>query len=393
MTVVSSAAALAPAASRTDAQERRIRNALQMYRKPFQTAVCHVAASHERLADLAVSFPALLFVIAVPHKDRDALSLRSAVIAGLPLKVLAKMAKLPMWLRKLPPHGFDGVIGALPTNNFISAQLAHHVPVRKRDAEDWLRQVSLATCWGTDDFALWIAKRPVAEREKLRDTALCKLAMLAWFSSHPETRAGKLCKRHWHSKLDLKGAARRWSDWTPYINLELFLHLVPSPPLLQQGQFGGFEFLHLGTTELIAEEAARMGNCIMGYGKDISQSGTELWSMRKNGTSVATISIADDYNDLLASITEIKGPGNSNVSRDVALVARRWFQSHDIAAISPIAPPTRVDGRVKTWQCLFKPYWIFMGRLPSWMQFAPEDCYLGGVYLYRKQRRRHRPRR
>src|SRR5262245_47525125 len=54
-------------AARCDLLERRLRR----YRPPFQRAVRALAMRHSRVADFAVSFPALLFALAVPRPGLD----------------------------------------------------------------------------------------------------------------------------------------------------------------------------------------------------------------------------------------------------------------------------------------------------------------------------------
>jgi len=69
---------------------------------------------HARIGDLASSFPALLFSLAVPRPGLDPAPALARVIAGLSLAEAAAAADVPMWTRKLPPEAFARPIAKLP---------------------------------------------------------------------------------------------------------------------------------------------------------------------------------------------------------------------------------------------------------------------------------------
>ena len=87
-------------AARSDLLERQLRR----YHPRFQGAVRALAMRHARIADLAASFPALLFVLAVPRPGQDPAPALSRVVDGLPLAEVAAAADGALWLRKLPPE-------------------------------------------------------------------------------------------------------------------------------------------------------------------------------------------------------------------------------------------------------------------------------------------------
>jgi hypothetical protein len=97
-------------AGRFDLLERRLRR----YDPRFQATVRALAARHSRIADLAVSFPALLFALAVPRRGLDPAPALARVVDGAGLAEAAAAAELPMWTRKLPPEAFARPIARLP---------------------------------------------------------------------------------------------------------------------------------------------------------------------------------------------------------------------------------------------------------------------------------------
>ena len=82
-------------AARSDLLERRLRR----YHPRFQGEVRVLAMGHSRIADLAASFPALLFALAVPRPGLDPAPALAHVVDGLGLAEAAVAADVPMWLR------------------------------------------------------------------------------------------------------------------------------------------------------------------------------------------------------------------------------------------------------------------------------------------------------
>jgi len=65
-------------AGRSDLLERRLRR----FHPRFQGTVRALAMRHSRIADLAASFPALLFALAVPRPGLDPAPALASVIGG-----------------------------------------------------------------------------------------------------------------------------------------------------------------------------------------------------------------------------------------------------------------------------------------------------------------------
>src|SRR5262245_57488027 len=96
--------------ARVDTVERRLRR----YCAVVNAQVRALAGRHSRLADLAVSFPALLFALAVPRVGFDPRPAVARVIAGASLADVAGEARVPLWLRKLPPEALVRPLPLLP---------------------------------------------------------------------------------------------------------------------------------------------------------------------------------------------------------------------------------------------------------------------------------------
>ena len=70
----------------------------------MRPAVFAVARRHIRLAELSLSFPALLAALTWPRAALDRGRIMEMVIDGLPLPDVAEAAQVPLWLRRMPPH-------------------------------------------------------------------------------------------------------------------------------------------------------------------------------------------------------------------------------------------------------------------------------------------------
>ena len=374
-------------------REARIERALADYVERYQQRVRQVAGEDGRLADLAVSFPGLLFVLAVPRQGVDVRALKEGVLNGLPLKELARRAGIPIWVRKLRPAAFDAPLGPLPSDPMIAKLICNHLPRARAEAGVWLRAVSAATRWGTDAFAVWVARLSHGDRLKLKERDIQLLALWAWYSVHRGDVPVDLIVKPWNMEMKLKPAVGEANDWLERVELHVLLREAVRKPRFRPGRWEGCDFVHLADDRMIAEEADRMKNCVRSYARNIEENGDELWSVRRGGVSLATVNVGLHYDDNLPYLIEIKGPRNERVAPDIALTVRRWLMSHDVQAISwPVETLDR--GRILArWRTLFKPYWLAKGARPSLLPLSPKNLYFGYICLrrrYRLPRRRRR---
>ncbi len=86
-----------------------------------------MAARHSRVADLALSFPMLLFALAVPRRGLDPDCAIRHTIDGAPLSEVAAAADVPLWLRKLPPEAASRALVKLPDSPTFHLNIANHL--------------------------------------------------------------------------------------------------------------------------------------------------------------------------------------------------------------------------------------------------------------------------
>jgi hypothetical protein len=293
----------------------RVERHLRRYPAAVQTAVRAAARLHPHVADLAVSFPALLFAIATTRRDADRARLFAAIVEGEPLARVAALAGIPLWLRKLPPETFTRPIPPLPNGALFRRQIANHLPASAKFAPVWLDAVSRAALWGHEGLAIWFARELTREPKRARKLDyLNAVALWAWYSAHVPTDTS-FVERPWHPAMHFKTALAAADDWRTRVALHLSIGtIVIADMWLQPAVVGGFEFVPLDTAQAIADEAAAMNNCLCGYGANLAHDGSRLWGIRKDGARVADVSIVKYRGSPLPAVGELLLANNRGCS-------------------------------------------------------------------------------
>ncbi|WP_407187474.1 hypothetical protein [Bradyrhizobium centrosematis] len=356
-------------AGRSELLERRLRR----YHPRFQNAARALAARHPRLADLAASFPALLFALAVPRAGLDPSRAIACVVDGAPLAQAAAPADLPLWLRRLPPEAFVCPVPRLPDGELFRRQIANHLPRSLKLAPCWLQLVADTAELAHEPMAVWIAREFVREPRRVRTARLRLICLWAWFCSQPATLGHDLIERPWTPDLRIDAARSAAEDWQTVIALQTNLGRRPIADMwLRPGRIAGYEFVPLDCMAAVIAEAKAMKNCLNSYGADLAHNRSRLWSIRKEGERVATLRIARRYRDPLPNIVELEGPGNATASQELWWAARQWLHKHDLSQIDmrqrtgESAPLDR-----ESWMSLWRPYWLAKRRIPDWLPMAP----------------------
>lgn len=364
-------------AGRSDLLERRLRR----YHPRFQGAVRTLALRHARIADLAASFPALLFALAVPRPGLDPARAIASVIDGLALAEAAAAADIPLWLRKLSPEAFARPILRLPDGELFRRQIANHLPRSPTLAPTWLQLVADASELAHEPMAAWIAREFAREPGRVNPARLRRIGLWAWFSSQPVTLGRDLIERPWTPDMRIDAARSAADDWRTVVALHVNLGRLPIADMwLRSGLMAGYEFMPLDSIAAITAEAKAMRNCLNTYGQNLAHNRSRIWSIRKDGKRVATLRIALSYRDPLPNIVELKGPGNVEVSRELWWAARQWLHRHDLSQIDMRERhwgTTPLDR--ESWMSLWRPYWLAKRRIPDWLPIAPSRKALNAL--------------
>jgi hypothetical protein len=356
-------------AGRSDLLERRLRR----YHPRFQEAVRALAMRHSRIADLAASFPALLFALAVPRPGLDPAPALARVIDGCALAEAAAAADLPLWLRKLPPEAFARPIARLPDGDLFRRQIANHFSRSPKLAPTWLQVVADVAELAHEPAAVWIARELVREPLRVNPARLRLIGLWSWFSVQQATFGRELIGRRWTPDMRIGQALEAADDWRMMIALHVNLGPQPINDMwLQAGRVAGYDFVPLTSATAITDEAKAMRNCLNTYGYNLAHNASRLWSVRWNGERVATLKIACRYRDPLPNIVELKAAANADVTRELWWAARQWLHMHDL---SQIDMKRRDWGTATldrpTWLSLWRPYWLAKRRIPEWLPIAP----------------------
>ena len=364
-------------AGRCDLLERQLRR----YHPRFQGAVRVLAVQHSRIADLAASFPALLFALAVPRSGFDPAPALAGVIDGRGLAAVAAAADVPMWLRKVPPEALARPIKRLPDGELFRRRIANHLPRSPKLASTWLQVVADVAELAHEAAAVWIARELVREPRRVNPARLRLICLWSWFSCQPATFGRELIDRLWTPDMRIGPALAAADEWRMVIALHVNLGRQPITDMwLRAGRVAGYDFLPLSSIAAIAEEADAMRNCLHTYGYNLAHNRSRLWSVRRNGERIATLKVASRYRDPLPSIVELKGAGNTGVPRELWWAARQWLHVHDLLQVDMAerdwgtAPLDR-----NTWLSLWRPYWLAKRRIPEWLPIAPSRGALAAL--------------
>jgi hypothetical protein len=332
-----------------------------------------LAARQPRLADLAASFPALLFALAAPRPGLDPARAIACVIDGRTLAEAAAAAGVPLWLRKLPPEAFARPIPRLPDGELFRRQIANHLPRSPKLAPSWLQLVADAADLAHEPMAAWIAREFVREPQRVTTARLRLICLWAWFSSQPATLGHDLIERPWTPDLRIDAARSAANDWRTVVALHANLGSQPITDMwLRPGRMAGYDFMPLDSISAITAEAKAMRNCLRSYGYNLAHNRSRLWSICKDGERVATLRIACLRRDPLPNLVELKGPGNVEASRELWWAARQWLHKQDLSQIDmrqhdwETAPLDRTS-----WRSLWRPYWLAKQCIPHWLPMAP----------------------
>ena len=355
-------------------QRRRIIDNLSRFPENHQEAVLTLAAKHDRLAELAASFPALLFALAITKNEPCAKQVSQGIFDGRPLADLAEIGSVPLWLRKLPPEAFTQRLPQLPDDAAFRVRIANHLPRQPAYAAKWLKQLGRAVNWCDEDFAIWLVRAINANPDlEISGKWLFKLALYAWFSRHPETFAGQLIETRWNPKMTYAAATDGLHQWRENARTHLLLESVePEKPWVQQTVQGEYQFEPILSATALISEAIAMENCIRSYSDEIAMRETQFWVIKKDNKRLAHCAIGHKWREPLPSITEIYGPNNAEVSAEVYRAAWVWLINANLPDLRPNErqlSDIKIDRDV--WAKFWRPYWLAKKRLPQRLPMAP----------------------
>jgi hypothetical protein len=323
-----------------------------------------------------LSFPALLFALAVPRPGLDPACAIARVVEGATLADVAAAADVPLWLRRLPPEAFTRRIPRLADSKSFRRQIANHLP-RRRIASTWLEAVAAMTDVAHEKATVWIAREVCREERRISLDRLRLIGLWVWFSGQPETFGHTMIQKPWTTDMGLGAALDATNEWRLTIDLHVTLGLEPLDDLwLRPARVCGYDFLPLTPGSDITEDALAMKNCVRSYGYRLAHNWARLWSMRKDGRRVATLLLTHGRGDPLPNVIELRAAENKDVSSEVSWAARQWVHMHDLVRIDTKRRQEIVPLDRATWMSLWRPYWLAKRRIPGWLPLSPSKRLL-----------------
>lgn len=326
-------------ATGSDAGEPELRRARRIERfcESSHSQLWTLANADPALDDLAESFPALLFALATGYGDRAArTNTTRLVIAGAPLRSAAAALSLPLWLRRLPPEAFSDPLRHVPDGDDFATRVVNLMPSAPVFSGPWLYRTLLAAEVCGTEAALWVARQYKGAGPAPTDPALLHTLAWIWHADRPGTVPQRLLRRRWQPQFSARRAAEEVEHWRHRLALAVALGDGLADTWLSEGHCRGYDFVALRTAEDFIAEAQRMDNCLDQYAHRLEGRAVRVFSIRKDGRSVADVEIACHEQELgMPTIAQLRAPRNRRAAMDVWQATYSWLGSQAIRPADP----------------------------------------------------------
>lgn len=361
---------------------------VRRFKTPARPRIRLLLRASPRLTEFALVFPGAVHALAT---DQDARMPRKKILAlieeGAPLRTVARALALPLWLRRLPPETFDGPLPALPGGEQFARRVANRLPRSASESAFWLSSVAFAAAACHEDFALWLAEQPLFSEPGDPARLFGVLAVYAWFSGAPPSRAHDLIVVPWRPEIAFDTALCAAKSWFNRVRLVLQLgEGAIADAWLARGAAMGFAFVPLVERRAILEEAQAMQNCADQYADRIARDKCRLFSVRRDGDRAATLEIGPHARETgVLAITQLKARHNMPASIEVWQAAHAWLATQDGLKRLPsmMAPERPLDAIA--WRDLMRLFRAqkngaaWLPETPSQANFAELDASLADL--------------
>ncbi len=326
--------------------ERRAVRSHEYAHAPFDLIDPDIPPSGERaVADLAVSFPALLFALKTGYATRDRRrACLQAVVSGARLKTAAEMLGLPFWMRRLPAAALTGPLPELPDDRDFALAVVPALPKSPEAVLPWLEFLSLAERIGGREVCLWFLRNPrlTPPLAQMPDA----LWMLAWafYAKQPDSLAGRIQRRPWTARIGARVAREETVNWRKRIEGLLALGTGFPDTWFADGTAMGYAFVALRTPEDLFAECAAMRNCLDLYALRLGHMRSRLFSVRAKGKPIATLELGLRNDEVgVPFIVQLRGIGNRRAGPPVWQAVHAWMGSQSFAHLDRAPRPKRMS--------------------------------------------------
>jgi hypothetical protein len=318
---------------------------LRAYALQHARSVREVANQGAPLADLATTFPALLFALATGYADPETRAkVRAMVIAGAPLREAATAFGLPLWLRKLSPQAFLNPLPHLPCDGDFALQISNHVPFNTVLQPLWLHDVCLAHTAAGPEYALWAAAHPRALAGLTNDMKVL-LGAFAWHShrSQASLPAAAFLRRPWTTTLGMRRTHEECIAWLQRLALAEWLADGAVRPWIKDGVALGYTFRTLRTFEDFRAASDRLENCLDQYAHRLARNEVCVVAIERNRSIVGCLEIGrHDDDPAIPTIVQLRGVRNRRLAAKIWQAGYAWLAG---SAFEPFTPGRLTPGR------------------------------------------------
>lgn len=356
MTVVSSAYGLVDEPGHAVGRRGR----LDAFHPAYRRYIVALTSCSPELADLAETFPALLFALVSGYATGEQRERACELIGhGAPLREAADTLGLAWWLRKLPAPAFATPLPVFPRDAEFAFRVSNLVPRDERLAPVWLARVSHALDAGGRDFALWIARQP--DLMNPPEEHFTFLAAWAWFSRRPGLLGHRMLRKAWSPDMSFKRAREELAAWRQRLRLVECLGFGIESPWLADGAALGFDFVALRTVDDFIVESEALENCLDQYADQLHSGLSAVFSIRKGSRRVACVEIGPHDTEVsMPTLVQLRAARNRRAPPEIWQATFAWLGSQILEPLSPERHVPKPMKRVEARRQLWRPYMEFL---------------------------------
>ena len=334
----------------------RRRRRLGVFRPAYRLDIARLTLNWPKVEDLADSFPALLFALATGYGTAKLRETAFRMIdAGAPLKDVAAVLALPMWLRRIPAEAFSQALPALPADPDFAASVLPRIPECPRECCIWFDRVLTAFTLVGRDFALWAAREPRLMPPASTDEALQWLLAWGWASRSPRAPGHALLRSAWSPAMSWKRAQEEVGIWRKRIDLVGALADTDRDPWFADGQALGYEIVGLASIAEVLAESVAMENCLDQYAAHLAYGRIRVFSIRRDGRPVADVELALRSDETtMPTIAQVRGPRNRRAPPAVWQAVHAWLGAQPFRPLN--AAPTPPAASREALKVFWEPY-------------------------------------
>ncbi len=382
-----------PQALQVDHGSRR-RRRMMSFHPSARERIEEVSATSRAIEDLADTFPALLFALATgyatPIRRRKAIRL---VLEGAPLKTIAAELGLAWWTRRLPPQAFVEPLRALPDDEAFNERIVSFLPTTPDQAKSWLWTVTYGMHASGPGFALWAAGWASRQRRTF-DAAVGRdhfryMAAWAWHAGQPTAPGHALIRRPWSPQMGIRRAMEELTVWRRRLRLALCLGTGAAEPWVAEAEAMGYRFVALRTPADFIAESEAMDNCLDQFADRIEGGRSRVFSIRREGRSVADVEIGtDEFEAGMPTIQQLRGPRNRRAAPDVWRATYAWLGGQPLRPLVTSSAEVVATGLRRTARYYWKPY---LAALPPDLSAEIAEVVSGDLGFKIEPKPRRRP--